>query len=130
MAALNVEVKQEVMATLIEDIVINMRGLVEEHLLAGSLNRGHHLLVAVLQIVHVELLLLDEEEAGADTNRRVPLSLELENVHALVITRCEVVKSGMRCHDPVAISVFASRVDAQATLHVPEPHGAILRVGQ
>lgn len=118
------------MTALIEAIVVNVRGLVEQHLLASSLDWRHHLFVFSRQVVHIELLLLDKEEARADSHGSVPFTLQLKDVHALVIARGKVIKGRMSRHDPVAISVFARRVDAQATLHVPEAHGAILRVRQ
>ncbi len=50
------------MAALVKTIVVDLGGLIEEDLFASSLDRGHHLLVARCQIIHVQLLLLYKEK--------------------------------------------------------------------
>lgn len=126
MAALDVEIEDEVVATLIEAIVVDARGLVEKHLLACGLDRRHHLLVLGRQVVHVKLLLFNEEKGGSNPDGCVTLLLQLEHAHALVVPGREVIERGMRRHDPVPVCVLTRRVDRQPSLHVPETHSAIL----
>ena len=128
LSTLNVEVENEIVTSLIEAIVVDLCRLIQQNLLSSGLNRRHHLLVTCRQVIQIELLLLDEEEGGADTDAGVPLTLQLEHVHALIVTRREVVERRVRSHDPVPICVLASCVDGESTLHVPEAHRTILRV--
>ena len=86
--------------------------------------------VACGEVVEVELLLLDEEEGGADADTGVSFTLQLEYVHALIISRGEIVESRGRSHDPIPVRVFARRVDGEAPLHIPKAHRAVLRVGE
>ena len=113
------------MASLVESVVVDVSRLVEQHLLASCLDRRHHLLVLCSQVVHVELLLLDEEQRRGDTYGGMSLALKLEHIHALIVARREVVQRWVRGHDPVPIGVLSRSVDAQPSLHVPEPHGTI-----
>lgn len=53
LTALDIEIENEVVAALIEAVVVDARGLVKEHLLASGLNRRHHLLILCGQVVHV-----------------------------------------------------------------------------
>ena len=75
MTTLDVKVKNEVVAALIEAIVVYLSWLVEEDLLAGGLDRREHLFTPRRQVVQIQLLLLDEEEGGADADTRVSLPL-------------------------------------------------------
>lgn len=63
------------MATLVEPVVVDVSRLVQQDLLTSCLDRRHHLLVLCSQIVHVELLLLDEEQRGGDTYGCMSLAL-------------------------------------------------------
>lgn len=126
LTTLDVEVEQKVVSALVKPIVVDIRGLVQEDLLAGGLNRRHHLLVLRRQVVHVELFLFDKEEGGGDADGGMSLLLELEHVHALVVACREIVQRGVRRHNPVPVRVFACRVDREASLHVPEAHRAVL----
>ena len=62
LTALNIEIQDEVMATLIEAAVVDVSWLIQQTLLASCLNRCQDLLIPRAQVVQVELLLLDKEE--------------------------------------------------------------------
>ena len=119
LATLNVEVHNKVVASLVETIVVDLTRLIQQNLLASSLDGSHDLLVVRGQVIHVKLLLLHKEEGGSDSDRCVSFFLQLEHRHTLIISRSEVVQSRMRGHDPVSVSVLSHSVDGKTSLHVP-----------
>ena len=75
LATLNVEVHNKVVASLVETIVVDLTRLIQQNLLASSLDGSHDLLVVRGQVIHVKLLLLHKEEGGTDSDRCVSLFL-------------------------------------------------------
>ena len=111
MATFDVKGEKEVVAALIEAIVVDLSRLVKKDLLASGLNWREHLFTPCSEVIHVQLLLLDKEKGGADADTCVSLPFELEYIHSLVIASGKVVEGWVSCHYPVSVRVFASRVD-------------------
>ena len=68
MATFDVKGEKEVVAALIEAIVVYLSWLVKKDLLAGGLNRREHLFAPCGEVIKVQLLLLDKEKGGADAD--------------------------------------------------------------
>ena len=75
MATFDVEVQNEVVAALIEAIVVDLSWLIKKDLLAGGLDRREHLFSPCSEIIQVQLFLLDKEEGGADADTCMSLPL-------------------------------------------------------
>lgn len=75
MATFDVEVQNEVMAALIEAIMVDLSRLVKKDLLASGLDRREHLFTPRSEVIEVQLLLLDEEKGGADSDTCVSFLL-------------------------------------------------------
>ena len=72
------------------------------------------------------MLDIEENTTRSSTGKSFPF--QLVNAHSIVISRRKIIESGMARKDPIAIGVFASLVDLDATIHVPKAHGSVLRV--
>lgn len=67
------KVKQKVVASLIEHIVVNLAGQIVQNLLASGLYRTQNLLVLARQIEHAKLLLVHIDNERSDPITGLPL---------------------------------------------------------
>jgi len=95
-------------------------------LLAVDLDGGEQVVLLRCQVVSIQILGLNVDEAGADACRGISFTLHFEDTHTVIVASCEVVHGGVRCEDPIPVSVFSGLVDLNSAVQVPEAHCAVL----
>ena len=102
-----------------------MNWLIQENLFPACLNWSQYWLLLACQVVQIKLLRFDEEDRATNTIGCMAFPLKLENIHSIVIACCEIVKSRVTIHDPVAVGILAFLSNLNTALHIPEAHSAV-----